>query len=528
MKALAAGTARAGRALALVFAITGLGASWSAHGQDAPQKPAPLPSQRYKLPDLPSMARMNIVVVKNDLGDQYRLDVSFTVPAVPTPGRPYPFNLITIYGLQLYGPNRSLRHMLLPSTFAPITGNWATGDPVTFSINVPKEFSDASQGWEIRFCIGSSAVGCLPSANLLTGSPINAQTDSQSDNHATPALSLAQGRPEGPTDAKAQKTFQNAFKYLNEGMEPEALDEFRKADKQDGGHCVACQKNALTYALKLQDWKAAEAVASEMAAQAQGRVDLALAQYQFGVIFMDEALAKGKDELYSQAHGEFSEALKIAPNFPQALFSDGRALGHLNQDDAAKAQFEEFLKLAPANDADRQRVQRYIQEPALARARMAPAFAVTTLDGQHVSLDDLQGKVVLLDFWATWCGPCREALPHIREIAKKLQGQPLVILSVSLDSDREKWKDFVAKNDMTWLNYCDGGFTGPIAKLFAVEAIPHTFTIDSDGVLQDEHIGDASIEGRLKKLVASARELQAGREADQARGAAAAATPPVE
>lgn len=140
---------------------------------------------------------------------------------------------------------------------------------------------------------------------------------------------------------------------------------------------------------------------------------------------------------------------------------------------------------------------------------MAPAFAITTLDGQRVTLDDLNGKVVLLDFWATWCGPCREALPHMRSIAKNFQGQPLVILSVSLDDDEKRWRDFIVKNEMTWLQYRDGGFNGPIAKMFSVNAIPHTFTIDADGVLQDEHIGDASIEGKLKKLVSRAKELQA-------------------
>jgi thiol-disulfide isomerase/thioredoxin len=123
-------------------------------------------------------------------------------------------------------------------------------------------------------------------------------------------------------------------------------------------------------------------------------------------------------------------------------------------------------------------------------------------------MDDLQGKVVLLDFWATWCAPCREALPHIRQVAKKFQGEPLVILSVILDSEEQNWKAFIVKNEMTWPQYRDGSFNGPIARMFAVNAIPHTFTIDADGVLQDEHIGDASIEGKLKKLFARARELQ--------------------
>ena len=139
---------------------------------------------------------------------------------------------------------------------------------------------------------------------------------------------------------------------------------------------------------------------------------------------------------------------------------------------------------------------------------MAPPFEVTALDGQKVSMDDLQGRVVLLDCWATGCGPCREALPHIRDVAKKFQGQPLVILSVSLDADEQKWKDFIAKNDMTWLQYSDGGFTGPIARMFEVNAIAHTFTIDSDGALQEDYIGDASIEGKLKKLLARVPEVQ--------------------
>jgi hypothetical protein len=82
-------------------------------------------------------------------------------------------------------------------------------------------------------------------------------------------------------------------------------------------------------------------------------------------------------------------------------------------------------------------------------------------------------------------------------------------LSVSLDSDEEKWKSFIVKNDMTWVQYRDGGFTGPVSTLFNGRAIPHTFTIDADGVLQDEHVGDVALEGKLKKLIKRAEELQA-------------------
>jgi thiol-disulfide isomerase/thioredoxin len=322
------------------------------------------------------------------------------------------------------------------------------------------------------------------------------------------APTLAQEKTEGPTNEKAQKTYKEAVQLLHDRRKDLFLDAFKRADKQDGGHCLACQKQMVKYGVEFGDWKIAELAAGEMVAEAQSEHDTAVAHYEFAFVLAHEGLQKHKDEFFARAHDEITKALAPNPNFPEALFLDGSSLAQLHQDDAAKTRFEQYVKLKPEEDPNRQRALRYIDHPELARALMAPPFAVTTLDGKHISMDDLQGKVVLLDFWATWCGPCREALPHIRNVSKKFAGEPLVILSVSLDSDEQKWKTFVGQNEMTWPQYCDGGFTGPVAKLFGVNAIPHTFTIDADGVLQEEHIGDASIEGKLKKLLARARELQ--------------------
>ncbi len=313
---------------------------------------------------------------------------------------------------------------------------------------------------------------------------------------------------DGPANERAQKTFQEALQLQKKHHVQWALDSFKKADKQDGGHCLACQRNMVAYGIELQDWKTAETASDEMIAEAQGDKALALAHFHFGGVLLAEAIERKKDELFTRAHEEMTKALAAFPNFPGAMFADGQALAYLKQDDAAKARFEQFAKLRPEDDPDRRRALRYIDQPELARARMAPAFAVTTTDGQRLSLDDLKGKVVLLDFWATWCEPCREALPHMRDLAKKFQGQPLLLLSVSLDDDEQKWKDFVAKNEMSWPQYRDGGFTGPIARLFDVKAIPHTFTIDADGILRDEHVGDAAIEGKIKKLITRARDIE--------------------
>ncbi|HZQ19834.1 MAG TPA: TlpA disulfide reductase family protein [Terriglobales bacterium] len=319
---------------------------------------------------------------------------------------------------------------------------------------------------------------------------------------------LAQETNDGPTNEKAQKSYKQAVEYLHQREHALALDDFKKADKQDNGHCGACQKQMIKYGLELRDWKTAELAAQERVEGAHSNRDQAIAHFNFGMVLMNEALDRKKDDLFLRVHDEMTKAVAAYANFPAPIYIDGHALAHLKRDEEAKAEFERYIKMTKPEDLDRRRALRFISDPELARARLAPPFEIVATNGQRISLDDLLGKVVLLDFWATWCGPCREALPHMREIAKKFQDQPLVVISISLDDDQQKWKDFIDKNEMTWLQYNDGGFKGSIARAFGVNAIPHTFTIDADGVLQDEHIGDASVEGKLKKLLAKARELQ--------------------
>ena len=325
-----------------------------------------------------------------------------------------------------------------------------------------------------------------------------------------PLVAQAVTGPAGPTDSKAQKTYQDALELARKHQIDQAFDAFRKADKQDGGHCLDCKHWIVKYGIQLRDWKPAEAAAAELIALAQGARNIALGHYQAGALYLNQGFDKHKDESFIKAHEEFTKALENAPKFPDAVFGDGKALAHLHQDDAAKARFEQFAKMAsPDDELSRQRALRFVADPELARAKMAPPFNITTADGQKLSLDALRGKVILMDFWATWCGPCREAMPHMRDIAKKFKGEPLIVLSVSLDDDEQKWKEFIQKNEMTWPQYRDpGALKGQMAELFTVHAIPHTFTIDADGVLQDEHIGDAAVEGKLKKLIARAHEVQ--------------------
>jgi len=329
----------------------------------------------------------------------------------------------------------------------------------------------------------------------------------QSPAAAVPAAGAETKPSEGPSDPKAVKTFADAKSLFEKHEYAFALDEFRKADKQDGGRCVACAIKAYQTADKLQNYKAAREETDLLLQHMPSPASQAQLHYLAGKTCLAEGTQLKHDKAFAEASTEFESALKIQPAKTECLYADGIALSHMKQDGDAKERFEQYLKAVKPDDVNYARAQRFAEHPELARARVAPNFQLTTLDGQNVTLESLTGKVVLIDFWATWCGPCREALPHVKTIANKFQGQPFVVVSISMDRDEAKWKEFVGQNGMTWMQYRDGYFTGPIATMFSVTAIPATFTIDADGILQDQHVGDADIEGKIKKLIARAQEV---------------------
>jgi thiol-disulfide isomerase/thioredoxin len=208
------------------------------------------------------------------------------------------------------------------------------------------------------------------------------------------------------------------------------------------------------------------------------------------------------------ADASFKAAIVNDPKSANAHYFDGKALARLGQNDDASQQFKECLSCMSPKDPTYLRAQHFAENPALSVAKMAPAFEVVALDGTHFNLDAMGGRVVLIDFWATWCGPCKEELPQMKKIAKEFAGEPLVIISVSWDSDETKWKDFITKNEMSWFQYRDADHK--LTDRFGINAIPHYFTIDSDGVLTSEMLGSGSdVEGKLKKLIARTKAKSA-------------------
>ena len=153
----------------------------------------------------------------------------------------------------------------------------------------------------------------------------------------------------------------------------------------------------------------------------------------------------------------------------------------------------------------------------------APDIKLPSPDGQEYALSDLKGKIVLIDFWASWCGPCRRANPHVVETYKKYKDQGFTVYSVSLDgidsrtraryknaeqveqqmnNQKKRWTDAIAKDNLIW-NYHVSDlkkWESGAAREYGVSSIPKTFLIDRDGMIAAVNPRN-NLEQQLKRLL---------------------------
>jgi thiol-disulfide isomerase/thioredoxin len=295
-----------------------------------------------------------------------------------------------------------------------------------------------------------------------------------------------------------------------------APDAYKKANKLAGGKCMECLKGAYLSSMKIGEYKDAVAASVQMQTLATQSKDKSAAAVYRGEAILAQGGDKPKPAQLDSAHAAFQEAIGLNSRNANAMFFDGKTLARMGKMEEARTEFQQCVSCVTPNDPARVRAEHFADNPELSTHKMAPTMVVTALDGSKFNLDEMGGRVVLIDFWATWCGPCNAEIPHMQKIAKEFSGQPLVIISVSWDKDEDKWKDFIEKHQMTWVQYRDTDHK--LSEQFGVEAIPHYFTIDSDGVLTAEMMGSGSdVEGKLKKLI---------KRAQQAQAATASATPP--
>jgi peroxiredoxin len=132
----------------------------------------------------------------------------------------------------------------------------------------------------------------------------------------------------------------------------------------------------------------------------------------------------------------------------------------------------------------------------------APDISLPDTDGKALQLSSLKGKIVVIDFWASWCGPCRQESPFNVEMYDAYKNKGFTFFSVSLDRNKEAWKKAIKKDGLYWPQHVLDA-QGEAATRYGVEAIPATFVIGRDGKIAAIGLRGAALDTFLKKLLKS-------------------------
>jgi peroxiredoxin len=139
----------------------------------------------------------------------------------------------------------------------------------------------------------------------------------------------------------------------------------------------------------------------------------------------------------------------------------------------------------------------------IASGEPAPDFEIKTLDGATLKLSELRGKVVLIEFWATWCGPCLQQMPHLKETFREFGSHDdFVMIGISLDHDKRAWKAYVQKEGLSWHQALDRPEArDSVASLYKVMAIPVSWMIDKEGRVVASGVGAVLSSEEIARLL---------------------------
>ena len=179
--------------------------------------------------------------------------------------------------------------------------------------------------------------------------------------------------------------------------------------------------------------------------------------------------------------------------------------GHFDQGEQRLAEFRQDNPYPEYTEV----VEEVVREASkLKPGQPAPDFTLDDLQGRSVSLSDFKGQAVFLDFWASWCGPCIEDLPHLAKIKQQIQNQKVVFLSISLDASVEQWHQAVEAYTLTGVHvHAPGGWQAAVAQLYQVRSIPSYFLVGPDGRM-DGRVDDVE---EVEEVVSRIEEVLSGK-----------------
>jgi len=168
-----------------------------------------------------------------------------------------------------------------------------------------------------------------------------------------------------------------------------------------------------------------------------------------------------------------------------ALSALGQLYIKIDKPKEAKAAFDRIIKLDPESHLATKAGGLIYELEHLQPGMSAPPFTTKTLDGKEIKLSDFRGKVVLLNFWATWCPTCISEIPDLKKATKHFEGKPFVILAVSLDDSRSMLKQFVKGAEFPGIHtWHEEGADNPVSELYNAEMLPTWYVIDAQGIIR--------------------------------------------
>ncbi len=161
-----------------------------------------------------------------------------------------------------------------------------------------------------------------------------------------------------------------------------------------------------------------------------------------------------------------------------------------------------FQQKYPNYDLTRQLVNKVNATKRIAIGAIAPGFVSTDTAGKKIDLKGYRGKYTLIEFWASWCAPCREESPTLVRLYNEYKDKGFALLSVSIDKNTTQWKSAIRQDGYTWKNVCDlNGYGGPVAALYTVTAIPNSFLLDKNGRIIAKNLRGKDLEAKLAELM---------------------------